>query len=555
MVTNPNFEYYDVEKFSSIREMMELAADHAGDRTAFKYRLGKNQPDIDVSYREFYEDTQALGAKLLAEGFGGTPDSHIGCLGANSYPWVVVYLTALQSAGVFVPIDRELPDKDILNILLEGDVNILFCDKKFLQTVKDHRDSLPQLQRIVCLDQLEPFDDTPIYSDWVKAGHELDKSDFQALKREPNALADLVYTSGTTGRAKGVMLSEENLVASVYYGLQVSTVFTRSLSVLPYHHTYEAVSGLLVSIHKRVTICINDSLFNVANHLKWYKPDFIYLVPAFAELFYSRIMAGIKKQGKEKSFKLLMKVSGGLRKIGIDLRPKLFKPVLETFGGNMRKLVCGGAPIRPEIGRFFDAIGLSLIGGYGITECSPLVSVNPDSFNDWNTAGCRLACVDWKIHEPNEEGIGEIVVKGDIVMQGYYKRPDLTAEVLIDGWFFTGDYGYLTPKDQLVITGRKKNIIVLDNGKNIYPEEIEGELMAIPYIKEIMVSGVANPETGQVGGLQAEIYLDKEATVDEKEILKDIRETLKDLPSYKQVLQVTCRDTEFKKTTTNKIIR
>jgi long-chain acyl-CoA synthetase len=219
-----------------------------------------------------------------------------------------------------------------------------------------------------------------------------------------------------------------------------------------------------VSLHKHTTICINDSLNAVLKNLQLYKPAYIYLVPAFVEVFYKKILKNVKESGKEKVFGKLISVSNGLRKLGIDLRKKLFKSVHQAFGGNLKKIVCGGAPIRPEIGKFFDDIGISLINGYGITECSPLVCANHDMFNDYHTAGIKLPCVDWMIDSPNEEGIGEICVKGDIVMLGYYKQPQKTAEVLKDGWFYTGDYGYINDKEQLVITGRKKNIIVLNNG-------------------------------------------------------------------------------------------
>ena len=266
----------------------------------------------------------------------------------------------------------------------------------------------------------------------------------------------LVYTSGTTGMSKGVMLSEHNIVSSIYYGMQVSTVYDTCLSVLPYHHTYESVSGILVSLHHHSTICINDSLKAVVKNLQLYKPSYIYLVPAFVEVFHANIMKTVKAGGKKKAFAFLMKLSNALRKIGIDLRRTFFKQIHTTFGGRLIKIVCGGAPIRPEIGEFFDNIGINLINGYGITECCPLVCANNDYFNDYHTAGLKLPCIEWRIDEPNEEGIGEICVKGDIVMLGYYKQPEMTAEVLKDGWFYTGDYGFINKYEQLVITGRKE---------------------------------------------------------------------------------------------------
>ena len=249
-----------------------------------------------------------------------------------------------------------------------------------------------------------------------------------------------------------------------------------------------------------------------------------------------------------------MRLSNFLRKIGIDLRRKLFKEIHAQFGGNLRRIVCGGAPIRPEVGKFFDDIGIILTGGYGITECSPLVSVNEDdSTNNFFSAGHRLACLEWRIDKPSSDGIGEICVKGDVVMLGYYKRPDLTAEAIREGWFYTGDYGYLTKKDEIVITGRKKNIIIMSNGKNIYPEELELRISKLPYVTEVVVSGIKN-EFGEDTGLAAELYVEDEG-VSRENVAGDIARTLSDLPSYKRISKITYRQEPFPKTTTNKIKR
>ena len=360
--------------------------------------------------------------------------------------------------------------------------------------------------------------------------------------------------------SKGVMLSEHNLVSSVYYGLQVSTVYTTCLSVLPYHHTYEAVSGILVALHHHATICINDNLKSVLKNLQLYKPDYIYLVPAFVEIFYKKIWANAKESGKDKALRIMIKISNALRKVGIDLRKKLFKSVHEAFGGNLIKIVCGGAPIRPELGKFFNDIGLNLINGYGITECSPLVSANRDYFNDCSTVGVVLPCCDIKFENITPEGDGEICVKGDIVMLGYYKNPELTKEVLVDGWFKTGDYGRFNEYKQLIINGRKKNLVVLENGKNVFPEEIENYIMGIPYIQEVVVSGIKN-EIGAETGLRAEVFLNSDKlkelniTDPKSNLKKDIAEVCKNLPTYKHIGEIIIRDKEFEKTTTNKIKR
>ncbi|HOJ49104.1 MAG TPA: AMP-binding protein [Bacillota bacterium] len=543
--------YYEVTKFSSIREMLEIARKEAGNDIAFKYKNGDGAI-VGVTYNEFVEQTEQLGAALTELGFGS---SHIACIGPNSYKWVVTYLTVLKSAGVFVPIDKELPARDILNIVNNSDSEVVFCARKYADMFKENADKIPNVKLFVCFEYAEDVADgiaIRSFDKLLEYGRGLDKAKYQSLKSDPNQLKMLVYTSGTTGNQKGVMLSEHNLVSSVYYGLQVSTVYDTCLSVLPYHHTYEAVSGLLVSLHKHSTICINDSMALVAKNLKLYRPSYVYLVPAFVEVFYANILKQIDESGKAKQFEMIVKLSNRLRKVGIDLRKVFFKKIHEGFGGRLKKIVCGGAPLRPELGDFFDAIGINLINGYGITECSPLVSANNDYFNDCRTVGIKLPCIDLRIDSPNEDGIGEVCVKGDVVMLGYYKQPELTTEVLKDGWFYTGDYGCLNDKGQLLITGRKKNIIVLSNGKNVYPEEIENYIQRIPYVSEVIVKS-AKDETGQESRLQAEVFLSEPKS--EKEVLNDIIEVCRVLPAYKRVSSVVIRNEEFPKTTSRKIKR
>jgi Long-chain acyl-CoA synthetases (AMP-forming) len=546
-MSKQNYSYYQVTKFNTIKEMLDIAVKEAGDKIAFKYK--DNGEIIETTYSDFAQQVLWLGSALTEIGFF---DKHIACIGSNSYKWVLTYLTVLKSAGVYVPVDKELPANDIFNILNESECSVVFYTKMHEKLFMSNTEKLPNVKLYIGFDRTDDSGNFLSFDKFLEHGKSCDSAKYQSLTSDPNALKMLVYTSGTTGIAKGVMLSEKNLVSSIYYGLQVSTVYDSCLSVLPYHHTYESVSGILVSLHHHSTICINDSLNAVLKNLQLYKPEYIYLVPAFVEVFYSRIIKNIKEKGKEKAFSKLISVSNGLRKIGIDLRKILFKSVHEAFGGRLRKIVCGGAPIRPEIGKFFNDIGINLINGYGITECSPLVCANHDMFNDYHTAGIKLPCVDWMIDSPNEEGIGEICVKGDIVMLGYYKQAEKTSEVLKNGWFYTGDYGYINDKQQLVITGRKKNIIVLSNGKNIYPEELEGYIQGIDYVTEVVVRGLID-EKGDESSLVAEVFLSEEKTP--SEVLRDIKNVSSELPVYKQISKVVIRNEEFDKTTSKKIRR
>ena len=555
---------YPVVKFSTIREMMELAVEAAGSQTAFKYKTADDTV-AEVSYSEFYDTVNTLGASLTSLGALDSHDSHIAIIGENSYRWVSVYLTTLMSRGVFVPIDKELPEIDIINIIKESDSTVLFYSKRYNDMITNRSFELTNIKYFICLDgdAKEYGGDRFLSYDQVLENGDRSHSyldEYTSMETEPDALKMLVYTSGTTGMAKGVMLSEHNLVSSIYYGLQVSTVYETALSVLPYHHTYEAVSGILVSLHKHATICINENLRAVSKNFAIYQPDYIYLVPAFVEEFYKRIWANAEKTGKAASLKKLMSVSNGMRKVGIDLRRKLFSPVLSAFGGKLKKIVCGGAPIRAELGEFFDTIGIDLINGYGITECSPLVSANQDKFNDCATVGFPLPCCDVTFDDVSSDGEGEICVKGDVVMMGYYKNQKQTDEVLIDGVFHTGDYGKMNEYGQLMITGRKKNLIVLRNGKNIFPEEIENYIISIPYVKEVVVYSLKDADGGEYR-LCAEVFLNEEkiAEIDIQNIpdrlRTDISANLAHLPNYKHIGKVIIRKHEFDKTTSQKIKR
>ena len=556
-----NYPLNHVTPISSIKEMMELAVKDAGEKVAFRYKEGEDI--VDVTYEKFFNETLYLGTALVEL---GVSDKHIAMVGINCYKWVCTYVSVLKSNGVYVPIDKELPLSDMINIIVDSDSEVLFCSEKYEKELASSLDKMPKVKFIIGLDRDTDSEDDKIlsYDRLIEKGKALYESGdrrYADITSDPTAMKLLVYTSGTTGNAKGVMLSEHNLVSCVYYGLQVSTVYSTSLSVLPYHHTYEAVAGLLVSLHHHSTICINDNLKNVLKNLNIYHPDYIYIVPAFAEVFYRKIWSNAKNTGKEKMLKTMIPISNVLRKVGIDLRKKLFSSIHNAFGGNLKKIVCGGAPIRAEIGEFFDAIGIDLINGYGITECSPLVSANRDLFNDCATVGIPLPCCEIRIDTPDEDGNGEICVKGDIVMLGYYKQPEMTKEVLEQsGWFHTGDYGNLNEKGQLLITARKKNLIVLANGKNIFPEEIEGYIQAIPYVGEVVVYGHKD-EHGQEVALYAEVYMPKDKLAEFgitnalSQLKKDATRALAELPEYKKIAKFIERDCEFEKTTTNKIRR
>ncbi len=541
------YDYYDVKFVDSFAEMLDLALKEAPDKTAYKYKVGDEIHSL--TYSAFIDRVYSLGAFLESN---GEATGRIACIGANSINWITAYFTALRSSGVFIPLDKELPENDIIHLLTDSGATVVFYDKKYEKIFKDSREKLSKIKLFIGFDSEESDGSFLSFNRIIQEGKSTDKSAYLACKSDPDKMKMLVYTSGTTGMSKGVMLSETNLINCVCCGLQISTIYDVGLSLLPYSHTYESVADLLVSFHHHSTLCINESLAAVMKNLKIYQPEYVYIVPAIAEMLVSRIKREIAAKGMSNMFNELVAKSNHLRKIGIDKRREIFAFIHGNFGGRLKKIVCGGAAIRPEIGEFFDNIGISLINGYGITECSPLVCVNNDKFNDYRTAGIKLPCIDWRIDEPDNDGVGEICIKGKTVMLGYYNKPELTAEAIKNGWFYTGDYGYITEKEQLVICGRKKNVIVLNNGKNIYPEEIEGYIQGIDFVSEVIVSGESDA-SGNAKALIAEVFLSELKTP--AEVLRSIKDACKELPIYKQIASVIIRDNEFEKTTSNKIKR
>lgn len=554
-----NYPYYEGEPFKDFKDMIQKRVIAHPDKVAFRFTV--NKENKAVTYREHSENINALGTAITDLGIF---DKHIAMVGENCYEWILTQITVLGSDNVFVPVDKELPAADLLNVINHSDSYMVFCTGSFVKLLSENKDKIPQVKHFIVY---RPKDELPEgfvdAAEFMEKGRKLlEEGNRTYLEIEPKdeGIGEIVYTSGTTGLPKGVMLSKHNLIASIYYGLMCMKVFNVGLSVLPYNHTYESTCDILVSQHMGSTVCINESLKTVAENLKKYKPDYVMLVPLFVENFYKKIWKNIEKQGKSDTVRKAMKFSNTIRKIGIDLRPQLFKEIRDVFGGNMRMVVCGGAPIRPELADFFDSIGICLNNGYGITECSPLLSCNREFYNNFRSVGVKLPCVDVRIEDPNENGEGEIAVKGDIVMMGYYKEPEKTAEVMSsDGWFATGDYGKIVG-DQLFITGRKKNLIVLKNGKNVYPEEIEEYITGIEFVEEAVVYAVKDEDGSEIA-LCSEIYPDqifangKTKAELEEYFGKKIDEATSQLPGYKHIAKVKIRNIEFPKTTSRKIKR
>lgn len=561
---NHNYQFKKVKYTPNMKVVIEdsIKKDNEfGQDIAFRYRKGKDI--VDVSFEQFYLDTKYVGSAFTNMGF--KKGNKIAMIGPNSYDWITVFVSVLNSEAVFVPVDKELPIEEIAYIINDSDTDVFFYASVYDEKIKANRELFKNVKYFVNIDAKEDDAEYLSYAKLVQKGKELFQSGYDEyvnMTPAEDELKMIVYTSGTTGTAKGVMLSLSNVMSSLNYGLQVSSTARTMINVLPLHHTFGGIVDILVGLKCGTTMGINDSIRMVLPNFQAYKPEAAMLVPLFVEKFYQRIWASVEEKGITKLFKTMINTSNGLLKVGIDVRRKLFKSVHEQFGGNLRLIVCGGAPMREELGRFFESIGITITNGYGITECSPLVSVNRTHYYDFDSVGVVCPGVEIKIDKPNEDGEGEILVKGPVVMMGYYKSPEKTSEVLTeDGWFSTGDYGrYDVEAERLYITGRKKNLIVLKNGKNIYPEEIEDYLTGRPEIDEVIVSSIKDGDGGEIG-LQAEIYplQEKIEGLDDKgiyDLIKGVVEAYNmTMPAHKRVIKVTVRKEPFDKTTSGKIKR
>ena len=547
-------------EFSNIREMIRSCADMYGDKTAYSYRIKPHdETAVTKSYIDLKNDVTALATELIARRYQG---KHIALIGKLSYSWVLVYYATLSIGSVLIPLDRDWQAADLADTVKKADTDLLIVDAD----IKDKGNEICEtvgLSTLLFIGGEENNLDSLIEagSEKVAAGDD----SLSAAPIDPMAMALLVFTSGTTGKGKGVMLSQKNILSDMAEVIPFIDFSVKCMAVLPPHHTYGSSVSILGQNSIGCNIYISSGIRYVSKELALEKPGHICAVPLYLETFYRKLTAGIKDSGKEGLVRFMMKLSNGLRKIGIDLRKPLFKSVLKNFGGELNMLISGGAPINQEIIDTFDALGINVLNGYGITECAPIIAVNHNYFKVAGSVGPILPIDEVKIVDPNEDGEGEIYVRGSNIMLGYYKDEETTREAFDEeGYFKTGDYGKverIKNADVLFITGRKKNLIILSNGKNVYPEEIENELMSTPGLLEIVVYEGKSRRGDMYNAIVAEIYPDydfmkKNGVEDVKKYFQEyVDKYNKTAVPYKKIAVLKVREEEFPKNTLRKILR
>lgn len=548
---------------SNLKELVERNAKVYGDSPLYYYKSGKEV--LTFSYNQLKQSVDAIGTAFAEMGIMGKNIAVIG----DAHPYyMATYYATINGGGAIIPLDKELDNETLAAFMGIAEATAVVYTESFNKKIpeiaklaKDVKYFIP----IVPEAELMPNEQfIPVADIIAKGTAALENGNTAFVDHEPDveACAAMLFTSGTTGTSKCVMLSQKNLTTSANACVQATEFSSEDtfVSVLPMNHSYEVTTGHLALPCYGASVFLNDSLKNALKSFNYFKPTSLILVPLFVETIHKRIWKEIEKKGMKKKVLFAIKLSNALRKVGIDIRNKLFKDVKAALGGNIEKIVCGGAPLSKNLISDFDAFGITIYEGYGITECSPLVSVNPPRGIKLGSVGPSVPGTTVKIDKGENDETGEILVKGDNVMMGYYKNPEATAEVFTeDGWFRTGDLGYMDKDGYIFITGRKKNLIILSNGKNIFPEELEEHLAHNEIIGESVVIGRKNDQ-GEIV-ITVIVYPNPELTEGKTkdEILEEVKaavtETNKKLPTFKHIQNVEIRDTEFEKTTTKKIKR
>lgn len=552
-----------VKKCNNIKEVMEETVRKYKNNVAFKikHKNGKDVSYEEITYEKYDKDIKALGTSFVNIGL---KNKRIAVIGKNRYEWMLVYLATVNGTGIIVPLDKGLPEQEIISLLQRSKTDAIVFEKEYveiIEKIKSTNDA--NVKEFICMDKIDGY--KYIY-DLIDEGEKLIQKGnrvFLDAEIDNDKMSILIFTSGTTSNSKAVMLSHRNIASNIYDLIISEVVFEEDVNIafLPYHHTFGSTGQLYFSSVGTSTVFC-DGLRHIQENLKQYKVSIFVGVPLLIESMYKKILIGIEKQGKTKTFERGLKISNFLLKFGIDIRKKLFKQILDNLGGNMRFIVNGASALDPKVQKGFNDLGVLMVQGYGLTESSPVLSAESHKYQRQGSIGKSMPSVELKIDNPDENGIGEVIAKGPNVMLGYYEDEESTKETLRDGWLYTGDLGYIDKDGFIFITGRKKNVIVLKNGKNIFPEELENLINNLKYVEESMVYGKPKGDDVLISAkiVYNEEYINEKypnSTKEElKEIIwKDIKEINKSLTNYKHIKNIIITNEPMIKTTTSKIKR
>lgn len=557
---------YEAKEFKNLREIIQNSVEKYQYNNAFiiKNKQGSKEKYTEITYGQFGLDIDSLGSSLVKRGLKG---KRIAVISPNRYEWIVSYLATINGTGIVVPLDKGLPDKEIESLLQRSYADAVIFDEKYIDVMKEiEKNKTTNVIHFICMDKNEYFTSL---KELIEEGRNLLNNGYEEFtKAEINneEMSVILFTSGTTSASKAVMLSHKNIASNIYALHMAEKIYDTdvNLAFLPFHHTF-GCTGLLLFLSCGATNTFCDGIRHIQTNLKEYKVSTFVCVPLLLEAMYKKIMNEIEKQGKTKLIKIAIPISNFLLKFGIDIRRKLFKDIINQLGGNIRFVVSGASGIDKNVAKGFNDFGILTVQGYGLTETAPVLTAENEKCIRYGSIGYPLANVDVKIENPNEEGIGEIVAKGPNVMLGYYENEEATNEVIEidengDRWFHTGDLAYMDKDGYIFIAGRKKNVIVLKNGKNIYPEELELLVNNLPYVEESMVFGMPKDDDLVVS---VKIVYNKEYkeenNLSEEElknkIWEDIKEINKDLPNYQHIKNLIITDEPMIKTTTAKVKR
>ena len=556
-----SYPFLDIEPLENLQEFINLCTTTYSGKDAFRIRINEKQYK-SVSYSQFASDIRALGNGVISKGLSG---NRYAILGENMYEWLLAYFAGVNSNTTVVPLDKELPVDELIELIVRSEVKTLFYSNTYIDAIIEIQKNLAYEITYINLNDHTDVETHLELHKIMEHGYELiqnGQDSFSNIKIDAEKPCAILFTSGTTGKSKGVMLSHKNIASNIVAGGQAFYFDENDvlLSVLPVHHSFESTCGIMTTLNRGATICINDSAKNLLSNMKLFKPNLIFFVPLYIETLLKKIHITAQRTGKAKKLKAAIKITNALKIIGIDIKRKVLKDVHDTFGGNLKRLVTGGAYAHPSLIKGFRDLGINVYQGYGITECSPLVAVNRMKHYNDNAAGLIVPCNEVKIKVQDGSTTGEVLVRGSNVMMGYFNDPESTKTAFEGEWFNTGDIGYMDDEGFLYITGRSKNIIVLKNGKNISPEAVEGYFAPYDIIEQIVVTE-GKKDDGGIDTLYALIYPNPELSsvlsVDElDQTLNDIlTEVNSKLASYIFISDFKIRSDPFPQTASKKIIR